>query len=83
MKPAPGTSRREILRREMTMRTQIAELLQAGPKTVPEVAQALGEPEAWVMLWMMGMRRYGWLAETGRPNEQGYFSYALKSEKKS
>lgn len=83
MNPVPGSSRREILRREMSMRTEIEALLQNGPKTVPEVAQALGEPVSQVMLWMMAMRRYGRLTEVGRPNELGYFVYALKAEKPS
>jgi predicted Rossmann fold nucleotide-binding protein DprA/Smf involved in DNA uptake len=79
----PTANRLEVLRREMIMRAEIEALLKTGPKTVPEVAQALGEPVAQVMLWMMAMRRYGRLAETGRPNDQGYFAYALKTEVKS
>ncbi len=74
--------RREAMRDEMVMRDKIAAVLGAGPKTVPEVAEALAQPADRVVLWMMAMRRYGLLAETGRPDENGYFAYALTAEGK-
>ena len=63
---------REIIREEMLMRTKILAALKGGPMTVPEIAQALGRPTNEVMYWVMGMRKYGQVAET---EEDGYFKY--------
>lgn len=70
----------EVLRDEMVMAPRILAILKEGPKTVVEVAQALDCPSREVMCWMMAMRRYGSLHETGRPDEDGYFRYALKEK---
>ena len=68
----------EVLRDEMVMRDKIVALLQNGPKTIPEMAEALGFPAQEVMQWVMAMWRYGKLEETGKANEDGYFQYRLK-----
>jgi hypothetical protein len=65
----------EVLRDEMVMQRPILALLQKAPMTVPQVAEALGKPEREVMLWMAAMWRYGLVAETGKANRDGYFSY--------
>jgi len=64
---------REIIREEMLMRDRVLAVLGAGPKTVPEIAAALGYPSEEVMFWVMGMRKYGVVAET--EEEDGYFKY--------
>lgn len=64
---------REIIREEMLMRDKILDVLRDGPKTVPEIAQALGCPAREVMYWVMGMRKYGHVAET--EEEDGYYKY--------
>jgi predicted transcriptional regulator len=68
---------REVMRDEMVMRDRIVALMKDGPKTVPEVAQALDVPDHEAMYWIMAMRRYGLLVEVGRPNEFGYFCYKV------
>ena len=77
--PAPRNMA-EAMRDEMVMRDKIAAHLHDGPKTVPELAEALGFPTREVMLWVMAMRRYGRIEEIGRPNEDGYFEYGLVDE---
>jgi predicted Rossmann fold nucleotide-binding protein DprA/Smf involved in DNA uptake len=72
--------RRETMRDEMFMQDKIIALLRESPRTVPAVAAALEQPADSVLLWMMAMRRYGALVETGRPDEQGYFVYQLTPE---
>ncbi|AGL00346.1 hypothetical protein [Desulfoscipio gibsoniae] len=64
---------REVIREEMFMRDRILKILQDGPKTVPEIAGALGCPSHEVMYWVMGMRKYGHVAET--EEEDGFFKY--------
>ncbi len=66
---------REIIREEMLMQDTILELLREGPKTVPEIAAALGRPSFEVMLWVMGLRKYGRVAETGELTDEGYYLY--------
>jgi predicted Rossmann fold nucleotide-binding protein DprA/Smf involved in DNA uptake len=73
---------REVIREETYMRTQVLGLLADGPKTVPEIADALGKPAHETMFWVMGMRRYGWVREVPG-DEDGYFRYqAVDREKK-
>lgn len=65
----------EILRDEMVMRDRIASLLREGPKTIPEIAGALGFPVREVTLWVMAMRRYGSVEELPKPKVDDYFRY--------
>jgi predicted Rossmann fold nucleotide-binding protein DprA/Smf involved in DNA uptake len=66
---------REIVREEPAMRGRILEALQDGPRTVPEIASAIGSPTHEVLFWVMGMRRYGWLREVKGAAEDGYSRY--------
>ena len=66
---------REVVREEPVMRGRILEALREGPRTVPEIAAAIGSPTHEVVFWVMGMRRYGWLLEVKGPAEDGYFRY--------
>lgn len=68
----------EVLRDEMIVQDKIVELLREGPKTLPEIAEALEQPTREVMLWVMAMWRYGTLVETGKANADGYYEYQLK-----
>lgn len=69
---------REVLRDEMVMRDKIVALLAEGPKTVPQIAEAVVAPTAEVFLWVMAMWRYDMVATTGRAGADGYFQYRLK-----
>ncbi|MGQ9825562.1 MAG: MarR family transcriptional regulator [Desulfotomaculales bacterium] len=75
--------RREVIREEMLRREKILAALREGPRTVPEVAAALGFPASEVMFWMMGMRKYGYLEETGEPTEEGYYRYQASAKGES
>lgn len=68
---------REVLRDEMVERDRIAVVLRAGPKTVPEIAAALGAPTAEVLKWVMAMRRYGRARELPKNREDDYYRYEL------
>ena len=73
----PATTRdpREIMREEAVMRPLILASLAAGPMTVPEIAEAIGAPAHEIVFWVMGMRRYGWLAEIKGSEADGFFRY--------
>ena len=66
---------REIIRDEPLMRSRILEALAEGPLTVPELAAALSFPEREVMFWVMGLRKYGHVAEVAAGAADGYFRY--------
>lgn len=66
---------REVVREEMAMHGPILDALKEGPRTVPEIAAAIGRPTHEVVVWLMGMRRYGWLSEVKGSVEDGYFRY--------
>ena len=71
----PDRDVREVVREEPVMRGRILDALMAGPLTVPEIARAIGAPTNEVVIWVMGMRRYGWLAEIKGATVDGYFQY--------
>jgi hypothetical protein len=66
---------REIIRDEQFMRARILKVLESGPQTVPEIAAALGKPTHEVVFWVMGMRKYGYVAEIKEVTDDGYFQY--------
>jgi len=66
---------REIVREEPVMRGRILDVLRDGPRTIPEIASAIDAPTHEVVFWMMGMRRYGWVAEIKGATVDGYFQY--------
>ena len=42
---------------------------------MPELAAAGGLPEDEVMVWVMGLRKYGHVVEEKGANPDGYFRY--------
>jgi hypothetical protein len=66
---------REIIRDEQFMRALILNVLEAGPQTIPQIAEALGKPTHEVVFWVMGLRKYGWIAEIKEVDDDGYFPY--------
>lgn len=68
---------REVVRDEQVMRRRVLAALRDGPLTVPELAAALGRPTHEAMYWVMGLRKYGWLAEIKEVTDEGYYRYQL------
>ena len=66
---------REIIREEPLMHAPILAALADGPLTIPEIAERIGKPSDEVVFWVMGMRRYGHLAEVPDTGDEGYFQY--------
>ena len=65
----------EVMRDEMVMKERILSLLAEDPRTVPEVAAALGCSTHDAMFWITAMWRYGSVEEVGKPNDKGYYRY--------
>ncbi len=68
---------REIVHDEMIMKDRIAKILEDGPQTLPEIAQACGYPSHEVVVWLFAMRRFGAVEVVGRPDVDGYYRYKL------
>jgi len=66
---------REIIRDEHMMRGRILQALESGPLTIPQIAEAVGKPSHEVVFWVMGLRKYGWIAEIKEVDDDGYFPY--------
>jgi hypothetical protein len=66
---------REVVREEPVMRVRILAALHDSPLTIPEIALAIDAPTHEVVFWIMGMRRYGWIAEIKGATVDGYFQY--------
>jgi len=73
----------EIVHYEMIMKDRIAALLQDGPKTIPELAEEMGNPSHEVAIWLFAMRRYKEVEEVGRPDIDGYYKYELIKKPRS
>lgn len=67
---------REIVRDEHLMRGRILKLLEGGPLTIPEIAEALDRPSHEVTFWVMGMRKYGYVFEEKETTDDDYYRYA-------
>jgi hypothetical protein len=74
---------REIVRDEQVMRARILRALGQQALTVPEMAEALGAPEREVVFWVMGLRKYGHLAEIKDVGDDGYFRYSAVPREQS
>ncbi len=68
---------REVVRDEPLMRDHLLELLAGGPLTVPALAAAAGQPDAEVVVWMMGLRKYGYVVEEKSPGRVVEYRYAV------
>ena len=66
---------REIIREEPLMRDRILQVLATGPRTVPEIAAAIGYPDHEVMYWVMGMRKYGQVTPLADATDDGFYQY--------
>ena len=71
---------REIVREEPLHRREILAAVAEEPRTVPEIAAAIGADERETLFWVMGMRKYGRLAELPEVTPEGYYRFkAVKS----
>ncbi len=67
----------EVFRDEMVARDRIAAELRTGPKTLPELAAALGAPPHEVTKWVMAMRRFGRVRDLPKGRADDYYRYEL------
>jgi predicted transcriptional regulator len=70
----------ERLKAQNAIRKQIRNALEAGPKTVPEVAQETSLPSDQVLWHITAMKKYDLVIEVGMREE--YFEYQLAEASK-
>jgi predicted Rossmann fold nucleotide-binding protein DprA/Smf involved in DNA uptake len=68
----------ERSRTQTKTRKKIIQALEDGPKTVPEIAEVTDVPAHEVLWKLMGMKKYGLVAEG--EERDGYYQYGLKEE---
>lgn len=69
-----------LLKELSAIRKEIRQAMQEGPKTVPELAEAVHLPASQVLWHMAAMKKYGLVVETGL--DENYYRYALAEEVK-
>jgi hypothetical protein len=74
---------REVIRDEHSMKAPILKALGSGPLTIPQIAEAIGKPTRETTIWVMGLRKYGWVMEIKEVDDEGYFPYALVPREES
>ena len=67
----------EVLRDEMVERDRVIAVLRSGPKTLPELAEALRAPSHEVTKWVMAMRRFGTVRDLPKSRADDYYRYEL------
>jgi hypothetical protein len=74
--------KRETARQEFSARGKILELLRAkGPQTIPEVAAGATISTYEANWWLMGFVRYNQVKASEKPDDEGYYRYALAEVK--
>jgi hypothetical protein len=71
----------EVMRDEMVMKGRIVSILREEPRTIPEIADALGCQAREVTLWVMALRRYGALEELPKAKADDYYRYRPARER--
>jgi len=57
------------------MRRRILAAVADEARSVPDIAAAIGSPADEALVWVMGMRRYGYLREIKGSDADGFFRY--------
>jgi hypothetical protein len=79
---ASAGRKRETARQEFSARAAILGLLrEKGELTVPEIARELGLSAYEANWWLMGFVRYNKVKAGEKPDDEGYYRYALAEGK--
>ena len=70
----------ELLKSQQTVRKALMKALAGGPRTVPQLAEAVGLPAHEVLWHIAAMKKYGQVAEAGMDEEAEYYLYCLTKE---
>ena len=71
-----------LLKEQQAVRKMLRGAMKAGPRTVPQLAEATGLPSAEVLWQVTAMKKYGLVIEEGLNEDYEYYLYALSEEVK-
>ena len=69
-----------LLKEQQAARKTLQNALQAGPCTVPQLAQQTGMAAHEVLWHVTAMKKYGLVVEAGMDEDEAYYLYALPKE---
>jgi len=73
----------ERLKEQQVARRALRRAMEAGPRSVPQLAEETGIPAHEVLWHMAAMKKYGLVEEAGVDDNDEYYLYALKKEAES
>jgi predicted Rossmann fold nucleotide-binding protein DprA/Smf involved in DNA uptake len=71
-----------LLKEQQTVRKTLCRAMQAGPKSVPQLAEATEMPAHEILWHLAAMKKYGLVVETGLDEADEYYLYGLPEEAK-
>ncbi len=69
-----------LLKEQQAVRKTLRGAMKAGPRTVPQLAEATGLPAHEVLWQVTAMKKYGLVIEEGLNEDYEYYLYALSKE---
>jgi predicted ArsR family transcriptional regulator len=69
-----------LLKEQQAVRRSLQRALQAGPQTVPQLAEATGLPAHQVLWHVTALKKYGQVEEVGMDEDEVYYLYRLSKE---
>lgn len=73
---------RESSKEFREIRKSIHKFLEEGPKTIPQIAEALKMPADKITYFLMTCRKYGQIEVTGVDDMDEYYLYGISKETK-
>ena len=71
-----------LLKEQQGVRKMLRGAMKAGPRTIPQLAEATGLPSHKVLWHVTAMKKYGLVIEEGLNEDYEYYLYALSEEVK-
>ena len=71
-----------LLKEQQGVRKTLRGAMKAGPRTIPQLAEATGLPSHEVLWHVTAMKKYGLVIEEGLNEDYEYYLYALSEEVK-
>jgi predicted ArsR family transcriptional regulator len=72
-----------MLKEQQAVRKALRRALQAGPRSVPQLAEAIGAPADAVLWHVTSMKKYGLVEEVGMDEDEPYYLYGLSKAAQS
>lgn len=70
----------QLVRTELATRRKLLDILEAEPRSAPQLAQQTGRPTHEVLWYLAAMRKRGLVEEAGMDDTGDFFLYTLSKE---